>query len=235
MSEDGSRSSRKVKTGLNSFKDLKLPIAEHSIAGYVALAKKTAEHQGRLRRRASCTRIHAEPALPEGSRQAHRLPHQADAGGADPRGRLERADRRDPGHQQQGRRSRSARSPRKAWASSRKTLAIAFNACAQKPQAAKHQVRLPDRRQRALRGRVRARHAAGAQEGDRRRAGADRRIPGEDSRRSARRSSKFFGVPYEPFKSDRIKPAELLQEPQARVRRIEPAGCRSRTPRTAWS
>jgi type II secretory ATPase GspE/PulE/Tfp pilus assembly ATPase PilB-like protein len=32
----------KVKTGLNSFKDLKLPIAEHSIAGYVALAKKTA-------------------------------------------------------------------------------------------------------------------------------------------------------------------------------------------------
>src|SRR5437588_12992039 len=30
-----------VKTGLNSFKDLKLPIAEHSIAGYVALAKQT--------------------------------------------------------------------------------------------------------------------------------------------------------------------------------------------------
>ncbi|MGC2519638.1 MAG: GspE/PulE family protein [Burkholderiales bacterium] len=30
----------KVKTGLNSFKDLKLPIAEHSIAGYVGLSKK---------------------------------------------------------------------------------------------------------------------------------------------------------------------------------------------------
>jgi type II secretory ATPase GspE/PulE/Tfp pilus assembly ATPase PilB-like protein len=30
----------KVKTGLNSFKDLKLPIAEQSIAGYVALNKK---------------------------------------------------------------------------------------------------------------------------------------------------------------------------------------------------
>ena len=30
----------KVKTGLNSFKDLKLPIAEHSIAGYVALSRK---------------------------------------------------------------------------------------------------------------------------------------------------------------------------------------------------
>src|SRR5687767_16042152 len=35
----------KVKTGLNSFKDLKLPIAEHSIAGYVAFAKKTANIQ----------------------------------------------------------------------------------------------------------------------------------------------------------------------------------------------
>src|SRR3989338_8542778 len=30
----------KVKTGLNSFKDLKLPIAEQSIAGYVAMHKK---------------------------------------------------------------------------------------------------------------------------------------------------------------------------------------------------
>ena len=30
----------KVKTGLNSFKDLKLQIAEHSIAGFVALSKK---------------------------------------------------------------------------------------------------------------------------------------------------------------------------------------------------
>src|SRR5258708_16245238 len=30
----------KVKAGLNSFKDLKLPIAEHSLAGYTAFAKK---------------------------------------------------------------------------------------------------------------------------------------------------------------------------------------------------
>jgi type II secretory ATPase GspE/PulE/Tfp pilus assembly ATPase PilB-like protein len=41
MGEDKSSIISKVKTGLNSFKDLKLPIAEHSIAGYVALAKKT--------------------------------------------------------------------------------------------------------------------------------------------------------------------------------------------------
>src|SRR6266446_2808849 len=41
MGEDKSSIISKVKTGLNSFKDLKLPIAEHSIAGYVALSKKT--------------------------------------------------------------------------------------------------------------------------------------------------------------------------------------------------
>jgi type II secretory ATPase GspE/PulE/Tfp pilus assembly ATPase PilB-like protein len=42
MGEDKQSIVSKVKTGLNSFKDLKLPIAEHSIAGYVALSKKTA-------------------------------------------------------------------------------------------------------------------------------------------------------------------------------------------------
>jgi len=40
VSEDKGSIVSKVKTGLNSFKDLKLPIAEHSIAGYVALSKK---------------------------------------------------------------------------------------------------------------------------------------------------------------------------------------------------
>ncbi len=41
MGEDKQSIVSKVKTGLNSFKDLKLPIAEHSIAGFVALTKKT--------------------------------------------------------------------------------------------------------------------------------------------------------------------------------------------------
>src|SRR4051812_39485459 len=40
VGEDKQAIVSKVKTGLNSFKDLKLPIAEHSIAGYVGLAKK---------------------------------------------------------------------------------------------------------------------------------------------------------------------------------------------------
>jgi len=40
VGEDKQSIVSKVKTGLNSFKDLKLPIAEHSIAGYVALSRK---------------------------------------------------------------------------------------------------------------------------------------------------------------------------------------------------
>jgi type II secretory ATPase GspE/PulE/Tfp pilus assembly ATPase PilB-like protein len=40
VGEDKQTIISKVKTGLNSFKDLKLPIAEHSIAGYVGLSKK---------------------------------------------------------------------------------------------------------------------------------------------------------------------------------------------------
>src|SRR6476661_7664816 len=40
IGEDKQSIVSKVKTGLNSFKDLKLPIAEHSLAGYTAFAKK---------------------------------------------------------------------------------------------------------------------------------------------------------------------------------------------------
>jgi type II secretory ATPase GspE/PulE/Tfp pilus assembly ATPase PilB-like protein len=40
VGEDKQTIISKVKTGLNSFKDLKLPIAEHSIAGYVGLSRK---------------------------------------------------------------------------------------------------------------------------------------------------------------------------------------------------
>jgi GAF domain-containing protein len=42
VSEDKSSIVSKVKTGLNSFKDLRLPIADQSIAGFVALSKKLA-------------------------------------------------------------------------------------------------------------------------------------------------------------------------------------------------
>ena len=41
LGEDKASIVSKVKTGLNSFKDLRLPIADQSIAGHVALARKT--------------------------------------------------------------------------------------------------------------------------------------------------------------------------------------------------
>jgi type II secretory ATPase GspE/PulE/Tfp pilus assembly ATPase PilB-like protein len=41
VGEDNASLISKVKTGLNSFKDLKLPIAEQSVAGYVGVHKKT--------------------------------------------------------------------------------------------------------------------------------------------------------------------------------------------------
>src|SRR3954471_13207812 len=40
MSEDGSSIISKVKTGLNSFKDIKLPISESSLAGFCAMNKR---------------------------------------------------------------------------------------------------------------------------------------------------------------------------------------------------
>jgi len=40
MSEDGSSIISKVKTGLNSFKDIKLPISESSLAGFAAMNKR---------------------------------------------------------------------------------------------------------------------------------------------------------------------------------------------------
>jgi type II secretory ATPase GspE/PulE/Tfp pilus assembly ATPase PilB-like protein len=40
VGEDRATIVSKVKTGLNSFRDLKLPIAEHSIAGYAAFSRK---------------------------------------------------------------------------------------------------------------------------------------------------------------------------------------------------
>ncbi|MGE5491616.1 MAG: ATPase, T2SS/T4P/T4SS family [Actinomycetota bacterium] len=45
VSEDKQSIVSKVKTGLNSFKDIKLPINEQSVAGYVAFTKKTVNIQ----------------------------------------------------------------------------------------------------------------------------------------------------------------------------------------------
>ena len=56
VGEDKQSIVSKVKTGLNSFKDLKLPIAEHSHRRLRRARQEDAQHQGRLRRgRAAAT------------------------------------------------------------------------------------------------------------------------------------------------------------------------------------
>ena len=115
MGEDKQSIVSKVKTGLNSFKDLKLPIAEHSIAGYVALAKKTANikdvyDENELRALNPNLRFLQEVDKRTGYRTKQMLVAPIVEAG------LERADRRHPDHQQQGRRAvrRARRGGRRA-------------------------------------------------------------------------------------------------------------------------
>jgi hypothetical protein len=84
VGEDKQTIVSKVKTGLNSFKDLKLPIAEHSIAGYVALVKKTVNVKD-VYDDVELKAVNANLRFLQEGRQAHRLPDQADAGRADRR------------------------------------------------------------------------------------------------------------------------------------------------------
>ncbi len=79
VSEDKSCIISKVKTGLNSFKDLKLPIANQSIAGFIALSKKVANIKDVYDER-ELRELSPTTTLSERSRQAYWLSYQANAG-----------------------------------------------------------------------------------------------------------------------------------------------------------
>ena len=104
MGEDKASIISKVKTGLNSFKDLKLPIAEHSIAGYVGLSRKMLNlrdvyDDAELKGHNPNLRFLQEVDKRTGYRTKQMLVAPIlDAPGG-------RADRRRPDHQQQGRRA----------------------------------------------------------------------------------------------------------------------------------
>src|SRR5918911_1754727 len=141
VSEDKQAIVSKVKTGLNSFKDLKLPIAEHSLAGYVAFAKKAINIKDcydEAELRAINPKLRSKPQVAK-TKYDYLI---ADA--VLSAGEFELA----------------ARQARKKAIDIEQVLTDEF------------QVKVP---------------AIGAA------------------------LSKFFGVPYEPFKSDRVKPAELLK------------------------
>jgi len=207
VSEDKQAIVSKVKTGLNSFKDLKLPIAEHSIAGYVALAKKTINikdvyDDGELRGVNPNLRFLQEVDKRTGYRTKQMLVAPiVEAGSSDLIGVIQIINNKAGvpfgGLAEEGVGELS------------QTLAIAFKQ-RQKPQAVKtkYDYLIADAVLSAGEFELASRQA-------RKKALDIEQVLAEEFQVKipaiGQALSKFFGVPYEPFKSDRIKPAELLK------------------------
>jgi type II secretory ATPase GspE/PulE/Tfp pilus assembly ATPase PilB-like protein len=207
MGEDKQSIVSKVKTGLNSFKDLKLPIAEHSIAGYVALAKKTANvkdvyDENELRSLNGNLRFLQEVDKRTGYRTKQMLVAPIlEAGSNELIGVIQIINNK-------------AGIPFGALAEEgvselSQTLAIAFKQ-RQKPQVAKtkYDYLIADAVLSAGEFELAARQA-------RKKAIDIEQVLTDEFQVKipaiGAALSKFFGVPYEAFKSDRVKPAELLK------------------------
>src|ERR671924_2300509 len=207
VGEDKQSIVSKVKTGLNSFKDLKLPIAEHSIAGYVALAKRTVNirdvyDDGELRALNSNLRFLQEvdkrtgyrtkqmlvaPIIEAGSSELIGVIQIINNKGGTPFGAL----------------------AEEGVAELSQTLAIAFKQ-RQKPQLikTKYDYLIADAVLSAGEFELAARQA-------RKKALDIEQVLTEEFQVKipaiGQALSKFFGVPYEPYKPDRVKPGELLK------------------------
>src|SRR5687768_13158677 len=207
MGEDKQSIMSKVKTGLNSFKDLKLPIAEHSIAGYVALTKKAVNlkdvyDDGELRGLNPNLRFLQEVDKRTGYRTKQMLVAPIlEAGSNDLIGVIQIINNK-------------AGVPFGALAEEgvselSQTLAIAFKQ-RQKPTLAKtkYDYLIADAVLSAGEFELASRQA-------RKKALDIEQVLTDEFQVKipaiGQALSKFFGVPYEPFKPDRIKPAELLK------------------------
>src|SRR3954462_8939393 len=207
MGEDKQSIVSKVKTGLNSFKDLKLPIAEHSIAGYVALSKKTANikdvyDEGELRSLNANLRFLQEVDKRTGYRTKQMLVAPIlDAGSNDLIGVIQIINNK------AGMPFGSLTEDGVAELS--QTLAIAFKQ-RQKPQAVKtkYDYLIADAVLSAGEFELASRQA-------RKKAVDIESVLTEEFQVKipaiGAALSKFFGVPYETFKPDRTKPMELLK------------------------
>ncbi|HKX37486.1 MAG TPA: GspE/PulE family protein [Burkholderiales bacterium] len=207
VGEDKQAIVSKVKTGLNSFKDLKLPIAEHSIAGYVALAKKTINikdvyDDAELRGVNANLRFLQEVDKRTGYRTKQMLVAPiVEAGSSELIGVIQIINNKAGvpfgGLAEEGVSELS------------QTLAIAFKQ-RQKPTAVKtkYDYLIADAVLSAGEFELASRQA-------RKKALDIEQVLTEEFQVKipaiGQALSKFFGVPYEPFKSDRIKPAELLK------------------------
>ena len=207
VSEDKQSIVSKVKTGLNSFKDLKLPIAEHSIAGYTALAKKAINikdcyDDGELRAINPNLRFLQEVDKRTGYRTKQQLVAPiVEQGTAELIGVIQIINNKAGvpfgGLAEEGVNELS------------QTLAIAFKQ-RQKPQLVKtkYDYLISDAVLSAGEFELASRQA-------RKKALDVEQVLTEEFQVKVpaigAALSKFFGVPYEPFKSDRVKPAELLK------------------------
>src|SRR5216110_3311350 len=207
VSEDKTSIVSKVKTGLNSFKDLKLPIAEHSLAGYVGLSKKAINikdcyDDAELRAINPNLRFLQEVDKRTGYRTKQQLVAPIiEQGTSELIGVIQIINNK-------------AGMPfgplaEEGVSELSQTLAIAFKQ-RQKPQVAKtkYDYLIADAVLSAGEFELAARQA--------RKKAIDIESVLTDEFQVKIPAiggalSKFFGVPYEPFKSDRIKPAELLK------------------------
>src|SRR5687768_17511031 len=207
MGEDKQSIVSKVKTGLNSFKDLKLPIAEHSIAGYVALSKKAVNikdvyDDAELRALNPNLRFLQEVDKRTGYRTKQMLVAPiVEAGGAELIGVIQIINNK-------------AGVPfgtltEEGVAELSQTLAIAFKQRS-KPQAVKtkYDYLIADAVLSAQEFELASRQA-------RKKAVDVEQVLVEEFQVKipaiGAALSKFFGVPYEAFKSDRVKPMDLLK------------------------
>ncbi|MBI4293286.1 MAG: GspE/PulE family protein [Betaproteobacteria bacterium] len=207
VGEDKQTIVSKVKTGLNSFKDLKLPIAEHSIAGYVALSKKMLNlkdvyDEGELKLNNPNLRFLQEVDKRTGYRTKQMLVAPVlEAGSAELIGVVQLINNKagvsygalaEEGVQELA-----------------QTLAIAFKQ-RQKPQVlkTKYDLLVSDAVISAAEFELAARSA-------RKKALDIETVLIEEFQVKpasiGQALSKFFGVPYEPFKPDRIRPMDLLK------------------------
>jgi type II secretory ATPase GspE/PulE/Tfp pilus assembly ATPase PilB-like protein len=207
MGEDKQSIVSKVKTGLNSFKDLKLPIAEHSIAGWVAMTRKLANikdvyDDGELKSLNPSLRFLQEVDKRTGYRTKQQLVAPiVEQGGAELIGVIQIINNK-------------AGVPFGALAEEgvtelAQTLAIAFKQ-RQKPQLVKtkYDYLIADAVLSAGEFELASRQAR------KKAIDIEAVLVDEFQVKVAAIGAalaKFFGVPYEPYKADRIKPMDLLK------------------------
>ena len=207
VGEDKQTIVSKVKTGLNSFKDLKLPIAEHSIAGFVALSKKMLNlkdvyDEGELRTHNPNLRFLQEVDKRTGYRTKQMLVAPvAESGGSELVGVVQLINNKTG--------VSFGQLAEEGVAELCQTLAIALKQ-RQKPQVlkTKYDFLVGDAVISAAEFELAARSA--------RKKAVDVETVLTDEFQVKLPAiggalAKFFGVPYEPFKPDRIKPLDLLK------------------------